>query len=375
MKPLRTYAVLRSIAADLTQPFITFTAASSGVINEYLGIISSASTVLTAISEFATALFQVRALTLLILGSLITGLSWIVLSFLPFTGIDLTLGYCFAELGLGMSIMGWNLIMEKLSSSSRGEVLTQYTAYANVGGLIATLGAGVFVGSSTELIKIPFILSGIISLTCIFILWRSDVDYEDPSRKFHLPKGIGRFLALTGTFTFIWSFAWPLFPVAQIFIFHMNYTNIAIMSFIAGVSSLAFRRTVARLITTNRKLAMFLGRALLTVFPLTYAIAPSIYFIYLVEMVAGFTSMVGSTAYVSYLYDSSSKEDMKVALGFYSVLQGIGALMGSVASSFIMNLLIPVLGLATDLRVLLLVSAFLRLTTSFWYLKLKEINR
>ncbi|MEM4373037.1 MAG: MFS transporter, partial [Metallosphaera sp.] len=68
------------------------------------------------------------------------------------------------------------------------------------------------------------------------------------------------------------------------------------------------------------------------------------------------------------------KEDMKVALGFYSVLQGLGALAGSVLSSFVLNLLIPFLGLVVDIRTLLLTSAVLRLITSFWYLKLREIR-
>ncbi|AWS00342.1 MFS transporter [Metallosphaera hakonensis] len=374
MRPLRTYAILKSIATDLAQPFITFTAASSGIVNEYLGVISSASTVLTAVSEFTVALTRVRAMTLLYLGNVVSGLSWIILSLLPFTGPYLTFLYCVAELGLGMSIMGWNLIMEKLSSTSRGEVLTQYTAYANVGGLIATLGAGIFVGSSANLIKIPFILSGVITLFTVLVLRHSDVDYEDPAREFRLPRGIWNFLSLTTIFTFFWSFAWPLFPLAQIYIFHMNYINIAIISFIAGISSLIFRRKVAVLITKNRRMAMFLGRALLMVFPLSYALAPNVYYIYLAEVVAGFTSMVGSTAYISYLYDNSRKEDMKVALGFYSVVQGIGALSGSVLSSYILNLLVSVLGLITDIKVLLLTSAILRLATSFWYLKLRELK-
>ncbi len=374
MKPLRTYAVLKSLANNLSQPFITFTAASSGIVNEYLGIISSASTVLTSVSEFITALFRVRALMMLVCGNLISGIAWIVMSLLPFTGPYITLTYCVAELGLGMSLMGWNLVMEKLSSTSRGEILTQYTAYANVGGLIATIGAGLFAGSSTQLIKVPFILSGIITLSTILVLRYSDVDYEDPARKFHIPRGVWGFFSLTTVFPFFWSFAWPLFPLAQIYIFHMNYVNIAIISVIAGISSLLMRRWVARLITRNRRMAMFLGRALLTVFPLSYALAPNVYFIYLAEVVAGFTSMIGSTAYISYLYDSSSKEDMKVALGFYSVLQGLGALAGSVLSSFVLNLLIPFLGLVVDIRTLLLTSAVLRLITSFWYLKLREIR-
>ncbi|MEM3270499.1 MAG: MFS transporter [Metallosphaera sp.] len=371
MRPLRTYIVLRNIAYEISQPFITFTAASSGIVNEYLGVISSASTVLTSVSEFTVALFRVRALTLLTLGNLISGLSWIVLSLLPFNDFYLTISYCSAELGLGMSVMGWNLIMERVSSTSRGEILTQYNAYANVGGLIATLGAGLFVGSSLQLIKVPFILSGIIFLFAIPIIRKSDVDYEDPRRKFHLPEGMSSFLLLTTIFTFFWSFAWPLFPLAQIYIFHMDYTNIAIIAVISGLSSLAFRRFVARLVTKRRTTAMFLGRALLTVFPLSYALAPNVYYIYASEIVAGLTNMIGTSAYLSYLYDNSSKEDMKVALGFYALLQGIGALSGSVLSSFILNQL-SYLGLISSLKLLLITSALLRFLTSFWYLKLKE---
>jgi len=80
---------------------------------------------------------------------------------------------------------------------------------------------------------------------------------------------------------------------------------------------------------------MFLGRILLATFPLAYALAPNIFVIYAVEPVAGLTSLLGSTAYVSYLYDSSTKEDVKMSLGVYSLVQGLGAVVGSLISSAI----------------------------------------
>jgi hypothetical protein len=112
-------------------------------------------------------------------------------------------------------------------------------------------------------------------------------------------------------------------------------------------------------------------RILLATFPLAYALAPNIFVIYAVEPVAGLTSLLGSTAYVSYLYDSSTKEDVKMSLGVYSLVQGLGAVVGSLISSAIFMGVEPILGLERGVEYLLLTSAVLRIMTSFGYLKLK----
>ncbi|EHP69834.1 hypothetical protein MetMK1DRAFT_00003360 [Metallosphaera yellowstonensis MK1] len=65
-KELRTYTILKGIANNLSQPFISFTAVSSGILGEYLGLISSASTFFTALAQFISALLRTRAKSLLL---------------------------------------------------------------------------------------------------------------------------------------------------------------------------------------------------------------------------------------------------------------------------------------------------------------------
>lgn len=370
-KELRTYTILKGIANNLSQPFISFTAVSSGILGEYLGLISSASTFFTALAQFISALLRTRAKSLLLWGNFVSGVSWIVLALIPFQGPLYTLTYFTAELGLGISLMGWNLIMERLSTTARGVTLSQYTVYSTLGQLVSTLLAGIFVGSSTSLIRIPFALTGAITLSCAFLGQRTDVDVEDPARRPRVSRKLLRFFLISFLFTVVWSFAWPLFPMAQVYIFHMTYFNVAVISVIGGISTLFLRNRVGRLVDRNRRFSMFLGRILLATFPLAYALAPNIFVIYAVEPVAGLTSLLGSTAYVSYLYDSSTKEDVKMSLGVYSLVQGLGAVVGSLISSAIFMGVEPILGLERGVEYLLLTSAVLRIMTSFGYLKLK----
>jgi len=48
----------------------------------------------------------------------------------------------------GVISFAWLLVMESLSKGSRGRTLAEYSFFGSIGGLAATLAAGLFIGRS-----------------------------------------------------------------------------------------------------------------------------------------------------------------------------------------------------------------------------------
>ena len=371
MKPLRTYILLKNFALNLSQPFISFLSALSGLNGEVLAIVSSAGTVLPSLVQFLLGFIRARGKKLVILGTGVSTLLWIILAFTPFNSVSFVLLYVLLESSLGISLFGWYLIMERVSGTTRGRTLAQYSFYSTLGGLVATLITGFLVGRSVSMIRPFFLITGILTLIDTYIAWNFDVDYEKPpSRGLEVSKELRDFLLVTFGFNVIWSSAWPLFPLAQVYVFSMNFENVAIINTISGLSTLLMQNWVGKLVDKNRKLMMFLGRLALATFPLAYALSNSVYEIYLANVVAGFTNSVNSTAYLSYLYDSS--KDTRKAVGLYSAVSALGDLTGSSIGGITAQIVTSYLGVVEGIRDMMLSIAVLRIIASLLYLKLHE---
>ncbi|AWR95223.1 MFS transporter [Acidianus brierleyi] len=369
MKPLRTYIILKNFSLELVQPFISFVSAAYGLIGEQLGLISSAGTVLPSVVQFFLGYVKARAKTLVSFGTFLTGILWLVLSIVPFS-IFFTIVYLALDASMGISIFGWYLIMEKVSLTSRGKILAQYSFYSTFGGLIATLITGFIVGERFSLIRYFFIIAGVLTLLDGVISTKFDVDYEVKNTiKINISRELKDYLLISFLFNIVWSLAWPLFPMAQVYVFKMNFSEVAIISVISGSSTLLLQRKIGKLVDKNRKIMMFTGRLALATFPLAYALSTSVYEIYLANVVAGFTNSVNSTAYMSYLYDSSS--DVKRSVGIYSAIGGLGDLIGSSIGSILAEYFTSIAGI-DSIRLLMLGVGVLRILASIFYLKLPE---
>ncbi|NON61356.1 MFS transporter [Acidianus sp. RZ1] len=369
MKPLRTYVVIKNFALNLVQPFISFTSVISGILGEQLGLISSASSFLPSIMQFLLGFSRTSGKSLVVYGTVLSAIGWILLALVPFN-LAFTLIYLFLESSLGISLFGWYLIMEKVSRTSRGKTLATYSFYSTLGGLAATLITGFIVGGRTQDIRYFFGITGGLILLDVYFAIKFDVDAVSvKSRVRKLPSEIKKYLAISFIFFTVWSLAWPLFPLAQYYIFSMNYFNIAIIDVISLSSTLVIQRWVGSLVDKNRKMMMFLGRLSLAAFPLAYALSTNIWEIYASQLVSGFTSSINSTAYLSYLYDSS--DDVRKSLGYVNLVQGIAEIVGSSLGSILASVFIASMGIF-GIRELLGLVGGLRIFASFLYLILKE---
>lgn len=368
-RPLVVYTIVSNFSSNLAQPFISFANAASGIIGEQLGLISSSSSVLPALVQFFFSYIRASGKKLVILGTLLSGIFWIVLSFVPF-GIVFTSLYIALNAFTGVSLFGWYLIMEKASYTSRGKTLAHYSFYSNLGSLVATLITGFIVGNNTSMIRLFFIIAGVLTIFNGLLSIKFDIDSEyTTSLTEKLSRELKNYLIVIFVFSLVWSLAWPLFPMAQVYIFHMDFLQLAIINVISIISTLLLQHKIGQLVDKNRKLMMFTGSLALATFPLTYALSTNMYEIYLSNAVSGFTNSVVSTAYLSYLYDSSS--NTRKSVGLYNTVQGVGYLIGSSIGSIVGEDIFVVYGIF-GIRELLLSIAFLRILTSFWFLKLPE---
>ena len=374
LKPLRTYSLLNNLANSLISPFVSFFVASNGIIGTLLAIVSSAGTTFPGIIQYVLANLYVRAKKLILIGTLTTGLLWISVGAFELFNSYFVLIYVIITLSLGAANFGWLLILDKVSETARGRTLAYYNFYGNIGGLIATFVTGFIVGDQLYLMRYFFIIGGLIYLVNAYVIHHSDVDSEiikSKARLFTSSPEVKKFLLINFVFTFIWAMAWPLFPLAQVYKFHMNEFNIAVLSVIAGVSTIALQKFIGILVDKHRKYMMFLGRFALATFPFAYAFSTSVFEIYLANIVSGFTNSA-SISYTAFLFDNSNYYEKRINIALFNMLNGIAALFGSTFSSFIVSLISFRLGLVMAINFMLILIGIMRILSSFLYLKVKE---
>ena len=374
LKPLRTYVLLNNLANSLINPFVSFFAASNGIIGSQLAIVSSAGTTFPGIMQYILANLRVSAKKLILISTLIAGLLWISIGAFVIFNSTFVLLYVLITLCWGAAGFGWLLILDKVSVTARGRTLAYYNFYGYIGGLIATLITGFIVGDELYLMRYFFIIGGLIYLINVYIIYHFDVDVgmvKSKARLFTSNPEIRKFLLINFTFTFVWAMAWPLFPLAQVYKFHMNELNIAILNLIAGISTIALQRFIGTLVDRHRKYVMFFGRFALATFPFAYAFSTSIYEVYLANIVSGFTNSA-SISYTAFLFDNSSYYEKRINIALFNMLSGIAALAGSTVSSSIVTLISSRLGLVTAVTYMLILIGILRIMTSFLYLKVSE---
>jgi len=368
------YSLLNNLASSLINPFISFFVASNEIIGTLLAVVSSAGTTFPEIIQYVLANLYVRAKKLILIGTLASGLLWIGVGVFEIFNPSFVLIYVIITLFLGAANFGWLLILDKISETARGKTLAYYNFYGYIGGLIATLITGFIVGDELYLMRYFFVIGGLIYLVNAYVIYHSDIDSEiikSKARLFTSNPEVRKFLLINFVFTFIWAMAWPLFPLAQVYKFHMNEFNIAVISVIAGASTIALQKFIGILVDKHRKYMMFLGRLALSTFPFAYAFSTSVYEIYLANIVSGFTNSA-SISYTAFLFDNSNYYEKRINIALFNMLNGIAALVGSTFSSFIVGLISSRLGLVIAVNFMLVSIGIMRILSSFLYLKVKE---
>ncbi|WP_229709722.1 MFS transporter [Vulcanisaeta souniana] len=368
---MKNYVIIQNLANGLVSPFMSFLAAIIGVPSIGISLVSSASSFFSGIVQLPLRRNR-HVGYLLRLSTMLLATLWLTMAFIAYGNPVLYLVTYILIAGVsGVNSFAWSLIMERLSRGSRGRVLATYAFYGSIGGLLATLMTGMLVGDNYVVMHYVFIGSAVLNFANTINIWY--IKHMDPDSQvidgvimmLRNNRRLTRFLLVNTLFAIVWSFAWPLFPLAQVYLLNMNVEQLAIVNIISGSSTLILQRLVGRWFDRDRRLIMFLGRLLLVTFPLSYALANSVYVIYLANIIAGFTNSASNIAYMSFVYDNS--RDRKTAIGLYNLFYGIGTLIGSLVSGALITLIINYAGLRNGIRYMLLGDAAARAVVATLY--------
>lgn len=374
MNKLRLYILIQNLINGLTSPFMGFLAVANGVSNIGLGLVSSANGFFAGVTQLPLRKLN-EPVKLLKLSTAILAVLWLAMSLTYGNSTLYVVIYLLIAAINGVTSYAWALLMERMSRGSRGRVLAEYGFFGAIGSLLATLTVGLVVKGNYSLARYVFLTATALLISNVIILMNLSSIKYDGSGTGDLRqsiRGVERFLATTFIFAVVWSFAWPIFPVAQYYLFNMTTEQVAILSIIGGASTLILQRPVGSLVDRHRRLMMFLGRFLLITFPLMYVFSTSVYQLFIFNIVSGFTNSVSSTAYMAYLFDNS--RDKKGAITVYNAIYGTGTLIGSMLGSISLTIAEPLLGINDAVRYLLAIDAVARAGAAVAYLKLPEFE-
>ncbi len=322
MRKIKVNNFVTAVAGGLVQPYYSFLSVISGVGGPLLGVISSASVV---VMDVVPMVFKnVRRLAPSF-GYLIAALGWFAIGLTSVTEAS-TVFYLAFLVGLGIASYSIQVLLEPLSRGRRGDVLGSVTQYARLGGITATLVTGFIVGSNYQLNRLFAVITGLLYLVSA-VQFRGVVAQEAQGEA---GRTNVRLVVANSLFYFVWALAWPVFPVLEVYKFHMDETNLAIISTIGGLSGLVGQYWMNKVINKRPVLALFLGRAALAVYPLAYALASNVYEIYVVYLAMAVTS-TSQPALLAVVYNTT--RNVRRSLAGVLFWQGIASLAGSVASA------------------------------------------
>ncbi|MEL9990364.1 MAG: MFS transporter [Thermoproteus sp.] len=366
LRRLYLYSALQNFANSLYSPFVSFVAASTGVPPLMLGVVSSAGTVFNNISAFLASFRRWRPLRLILAANLSSAVALALMALFAEVHAAYTAMYVIVTASLGASGYGWSLIVEQYSRKNRGISLAEFSFYSTLGGLIATLITGLLISGNPLAIKLSLEAAATLTIINTLQLYRLGIEYEEGPRASlgRISKRLLKFYLDNFAFMVTWSFAWPLFPLAQVYVFHMTGLQVAVVQIITVASNLAFQRAMGRFVDRHMRLSLFLGRATFMLWPLIYGVATNVYQIYLAYLFYGFGGSISNIAYFAYVVDNA--EDKRKALGYYNLVNALGAVTGSELSSAI----VAYVGSYNEefIRRMMVGTAVARLGTSFLFL-------
>jgi MFS family permease len=106
--------------------------------------------------------------------------------------------------------------------------------------------------------------------------------------------------------------------------------------------------------------------------PTFYALASSVYHLYVASVVFGIMTAVGDIAMFTYLLDVTQEELRGTLIAFYNLVTGIVFFVGSLFGGYLANYLVGVYGLVFGLQLAYALSAIGRGVGALTFTTLKE---
>ncbi len=288
-------------------------------------------------------------------GSLVGGILWLPLLFVstPQQIIVITVIQ-----GLFLSMLGPSSVAVNDSlvpKSKRSQGVAELQSAWMLGSIPATLLAGylmsVITGSLKTMYLLPIILAAIFRGGSSLLIWpmmkREKRKIKKVDKSFLHNLGIilqNKSLRILYTISllqgFFMSFAWPLFPIADVIVTKNNMFVIAMLTVThTAISSLTYPYSGRLADRFGKKPIIMLGRIGIALVPLTYAFASKSWHLIIAHIFWGIF-MVAESITLAYILDNAQPDAIGTSLASYGLFLGISTFLGSLASGYLVNELI-----------------------------------
>jgi len=384
-KSLR-YSILdgsaNAASQGLTQDYITPFALALKATTTQIGLLSSAPSLATALSQLAAPQLSERAGSrkgFILRAVFIQALLWAPILLIPYLFPEQKVWWLIAFFTLStavgaMTSPAWGSLMADLvPAEMRGRYfglrgrICGFVALALffIGGLILHFSAAdIFLGFS-----IIFGAALLFRLVSWYFLSRM---YEPPLLmgwwdRYSLPdlvnsltsSNLGRFIAYSSLMSFATYLASPFFAVYMLRDLRFSYLTYAGITAAASLASLVFLTFWGRRADRLGNVKVVSAASILIpLVPLLWLVSHRLYYLIPVQILSGFAWSGFSLASANFVYDASAPENRTRYIALFNATNGGGMCLGALLGGYLASHLPPVLGY--PLLTLFLVSGLLR---------------
>lgn len=396
LKPLYARSIINSFSSGTVSPFLSVYAVKLGASASEMGWYQS-------VSNLAPNMMQMpwgklsdrigRRIPFILAGGLVTAVLWVPLMFV--TSATQLIAVIAVQAVLGsMATPTWAaLIGELMHSSKRGMTTAMINRAAAIGSLLATLAAGYLMvmikGTLQQMFLIPLIVAIIcgVASSLVMILVKekprpnhafngSIFGIRDITKHARSSPDFMRFTTASIVFGFFMSLSWPLFSITTVNVLNASMLEVALIGVIQGAVTITLQPWGGRLVDRVGRRQLIVGYRLgLILVPTFYALASSVYHLYIASVIFGIVVAFGEVAMFAYLLDVTREELRGTLTAFYNLVTGIVFFVGALFGGYLANYLVGVYGLVFGLQLAYALSAIGRGVGALTFTTLKEPRR
>ncbi len=304
------------------------------------------------------------------------------------TALLVILAALFQAIATSAVIPAWSaLIGEKMPVTARGKSLGSIGRWAGLAGVVGSLVA-IFIVSGAppdsssifHLLFLPAFVAGLVA-ALIMLALREHKSAPKTEASGDQDNGNGdeklcefRFFVKTQVFyNFFMSFIWPIMTITQITVLKASNLEVAILSLIGSVATVAVQSQVGKLMDRVGPVNMIsASRFMLVIVPLVYGFATSMYHLYVMNLLLGVALAIGNVAFSGYILDIAPPRKRGEYFANFNTAIGSVTFVGSLIGGYMANYLMGFWGLWYGLLAVYTVSFAGRLAGAIWTLKVKE---
>jgi len=382
LKHFYTSSFLRTLADSLISPFIPVFALFLGATRALIGLTTSLPTLANLLSQLFWSSFSEstgKRKALIIFGGMAWALMWVPIALVKDPVQFIFLLTLQSILAAASTPVRTALLIQIIPSYKMAYVNSNMNLIDGVASFIGTLLGGFILNQFGFIYFLFYVIAflGIMSRTVFFwtkepkAYYHPDGDLLSGLKKtfdfsrLKQEKNLMKLIIAVTFMDFSVFLASPFLSVHIITDLKGNLINIAIISAIGVISTIAFSRPWGNIIDGHGKKFPMLACVIpISFIPFIYAFAPNITWLYIYEIIGTMSWTGFNLASFAYLADILPKDRSSSYIAMYNLFTGLGSVVGP----FVGGMLADVI----NLQQLFIISTMLRLLTVFFLDNLDE---